>query len=77
MASLLESPGEMINPDTIGSLGKSLGADSYAISSALGAAGPLLLGGMATRLSRRSQRSSRRARSRLVLLFARTRPARW
>jgi hypothetical protein len=47
MASLLESLSEMINPDAIGSLSKSLGADSSAITKALGAAGPLLLGGMA------------------------------
>jgi hypothetical protein len=46
MASLLGSLGEMITPDTIASLGKALGADSSAVSQALGAAGPLLLGGM-------------------------------
>lgn len=47
MNSLLGSLGEMITPDTLASLGKSLGADSAAVSKALGAAGPLLLGGMA------------------------------
>jgi hypothetical protein len=46
MASLLESLGEMITPDTVAALGKSLGADPSAVSKALGAAGPLLLGSM-------------------------------
>jgi hypothetical protein len=46
MASLLGSLGEMITPDTLASLGKALGTDSNAVSQALGAAGPLLLGSM-------------------------------
>jgi hypothetical protein len=36
----------MITPDTLASLGKALGTDSNAVSQALGAAGPLLLGSM-------------------------------
>ncbi len=47
MSSILESFGSMIGPDTIGSLAKALGADGSAVSSALGAAGPLLMGGLA------------------------------
>ena len=46
MSTILESLGSMINADTIGSLSKALGADSSTVSKALGAAGPLLLGGM-------------------------------
>jgi hypothetical protein len=47
MASLLESLNGMFSPETVSTLGKSLGADSSDITKALGAAGPLLLGGMA------------------------------
>jgi len=46
MSSILESLGSMIDADTIGSLGKAVGADSATVSKALAAAGPLLLGGM-------------------------------
>jgi hypothetical protein len=47
MATLLESLNGMFGADTIANLGKSLGTDSSEITKALGAAGPLLLGGMA------------------------------
>jgi hypothetical protein len=46
MNGLLGSLGEMITPDMLGKLGSALGADPGAVSKALGAAGPLLLGGM-------------------------------
>ena len=47
MASLLESLNGIFGADTIASLGKSLGADGSAVTKAIGAAGPLLLDGMA------------------------------
>lgn len=47
MASVLESLGGIMTPDSIGSLAKALGADSLAVTQALSVAGPLLLGGMA------------------------------
>jgi hypothetical protein len=47
MSTLLDSLGSMINADSIGSIGKALGADSAAVTKGLGAIGPLLLGSVA------------------------------
>jgi hypothetical protein len=47
MASILESFGQIIGPDTVGKLSKSFGVDRSVVGNAIGAVGPLLLGGMA------------------------------
>jgi hypothetical protein len=46
MPSLLESLSSSFGPDIVAGLGKAIGADSSAVTQALGAAGPLLLSGM-------------------------------
>lgn len=47
MSSVLDSLSASFSPDVIGGLGKALGADPSAINKGLGAAGPLVLAGMA------------------------------
>ncbi len=47
MASIIESLTSMVTPQVIGSIGKTFGVDTSKVQTAIGAAGPLLLGGLA------------------------------
>ena len=47
MSNIIQSLTSMIKPDMIGTIGKTVGVDTSNVEQALGAAGPLLLGGMA------------------------------
>jgi hypothetical protein len=46
MADILGSLTSMLKPELIGAMGKTFGVDTSAVQKAIGAAGPLLLGGM-------------------------------
>lgn len=63
MASIIESLSSLIKPEMIGAIGKTFGVDTTKVQSAIGAAGPLLLGGMA-----RSASSTTGAESLLKML---------
>ena len=47
MASLLESVGQQITPEVIGSIGKAIGVDTSMVQQGLDIAGPLVQGGLA------------------------------
>ena len=47
MSNIIQSLTSMIKPDMINTIGKTFGVDTSKVEQALGAAGPLLLGGMA------------------------------
>ena len=51
MASLLESLTSTFTPDALGSVAKALGADAGTVQKAMGAVGPLLLGGLGKAVS--------------------------
>jgi hypothetical protein len=49
MASLLDSLRQLVTPDLVGTIGKSLGVDTGIVQRGLDVAGPLLQSGLATR----------------------------